>query len=168
MNLTLDTGHPNMRHSHGGCMKILVIGGTGTVGSAVVRELVARKSEIFVLTRNADKMRSLPTSVTPVQGDLLDPQTVRSAFNDMDAVFLLNAMGPTEAQEGLMAVNGARVGGLKRIVYMSVHKVDKAPYIPHFGAKLAIETAVKGSGIAYTILRPNSFFQTDYMFKDPI
>ncbi len=41
-------------------MKILVIGGTGVVGSQVVRELLARKMDVRVLTRSADKARGLP------------------------------------------------------------------------------------------------------------
>jgi uncharacterized protein YbjT (DUF2867 family) len=44
-------------------MKILVIGGTGTVGSLVVKELSARDVEISVLTRNPEKMKALPKGV---------------------------------------------------------------------------------------------------------
>jgi uncharacterized protein YbjT (DUF2867 family) len=65
-----------------------------------------------------------------------------------------------------MALNGAMMSGVRRLVYMSVHDVEKAPYLPHFGAKLPIETVVKSSGIPYTILRPNNFYQNDYRFKD--
>lgn len=41
-------------------MKTLVIGGTGTVGSQVVKELLARKSEVYVFTRDAKKAKGLP------------------------------------------------------------------------------------------------------------
>ena len=84
----------------------------------------------------------------------------------MDAVFLLNAVSATECHEGLMAVNGCRLGGVKKIVYLSVQDADKAPHLPHFGAKLPIETAIKASGIPFTILRPNNFFQNDAWYKD--
>lgn len=147
-------------------MKILIIGGTGTVGSQVVRELLVRKMDVLVLTRSADKVRTLPAGARGVTGDLLDPTTVRSVFNGVDGVFMLNPVSTTETHEGLMAVNGLRMAGVKRLVYMSVHNVDQAPHLPHFGAKLPIETAIKASGIPYTILRPNNFFQNDYWFKD--
>jgi uncharacterized protein YbjT (DUF2867 family) len=146
-------------------MKVLVIGGTGTVGSQVVRELLARKADVQVLTRDAGKAR-LQAGAQAVNGDLLDPGTVRSVFRQIDGVFLLNALSPTETHEGLMAVNGAMMSGVRRLVYMSVHDADKAPHLPHFGAKLPIETVVKSSGIPYTILRPNNFYQNDYRFKD--
>ncbi len=147
-------------------MKILVIGGTGTVGSQVVRELLARKMVVQVLTRNEDKAKSLPAGAEGIIGDLLDPKTVRSVFTGVDSVFLLIAVSTTETHEDLMAVNGMRMSGVKHIVYMSVHNLEQALHLPHIGSKLPIETAVKASGIPCTILRPNNFFQNDYWFKE--
>jgi uncharacterized protein YbjT (DUF2867 family) len=149
-------------------MQVLVLGGTGTVGSQVVAELVARKAEVRVLTRNAEKAAALPSGARAVTGDLLDPSTVRSAFQGMDGVFLLNAVSTTESHEGLMAVNGARLSGVKRLVYMSVQGADDAPYLPHFGSKVGVETAVKASPFEWTILRPNNFYQNDSWFRDAL
>lgn len=147
-------------------MKVLVLGGTGTVGSQVVRELLSRGADVSVLTRDLEK--PLPPGVRAIEGDLLDPATARSAFAGMDGIFLLNAVSATECHEGLMAVNGARLGGVKKIVYLSVHEVDKAPHLPHFGAKLAVEAAIRAAGIPFTILRPNNFFQNDVWTKDAL
>jgi len=49
---------------------------------------------------------------------------------------------------------------------LSIHHVDDAPHIPHFGGKVAIEAAIRKSGIDYTILRPNNFYQNDDGLKD--
>ncbi len=149
-------------------MKTLVIGGTGQVGSLVVQELLARESEVHVLTRSDEKKQKLPAGVKGIVGDLLNPDTIRSVFKEMDAAFILNPVSPTETHEGLMAVNGARMSDVKRLVYMSVHHVDEAPYLPHFGAKIPIEIAIKASGIPYTILRPNNFYQNDYMLQEAL
>lgn len=149
-------------------MKILAIGGTGTVGSQVVQELLARNAEVQVLTRSADKAKGLPAGVQGVTGDLLDPGTVRSVFRGVDGVFMLNAVSLTETHEGLMALNGASMSGVKHFVYMSVHNLDQAPHLPHFGSKLPIESALKSSGMRYTILRPNNFYQNDYWVKDAL
>ena len=145
-------------------MKVLVLGGTGTVGSQVVLELLARSADVSVLTR--DPKKPLPPGVRALAGDLLDPATVRSAFAGMDGVFLLNAVSATECHEGLMAINGARMAGVKKVVYLSVHRVDEAPHLPHFGAKIPIEAAIRASGIPFTILRPNNFLQNDTWYKD--
>lgn len=147
-------------------MNILVTGGTGTVGSQVVRDLVARGASVQVLTRDPGKASSLPAGVTAVEGNLQDPATVRRVFDGVDGVFLLNPVSPTEAHEGLMAVSGMRLAKTKRVVYLSVHHVDALPWAPHFGSKIGVEDAIKKSGIPYTILRPNNFFQNDYWYKD--
>jgi uncharacterized protein YbjT (DUF2867 family) len=65
-----------------------------------------------------------------------------------------------------MAVNGARMAGAKKLVFLSIHRLDEAPHLPHFGAKIPIEAAVKASGIPFTILRPNNFYQNDLWYKD--
>ena len=149
-------------------MKVLVIGGTGTVGSQVARELLARGAEVSVLTRSAEKAAKLPRGIQGVTGDLLDPKTVRSVFAGQEGVFLLNPVSATETHEGLMALNGARMAGVKRLAYLSVHNVDAAPHLPHFGSKIAVEIALKASGIPLTILRPNHYYQNDYWIKDAL
>ncbi len=149
-------------------MSILVTGGTGTVGSQVVRELVARKADVSVLTRDKAKASQLPTGVKVVEGNLQDVSTIRRIFTDAEAVFLVTVVSPAESAEGLMPVTAMRGTGVQRVVYLSVHDVDKAAWLPHFGAKLGIEQGLKASGIPFTILRPNNFFQNDYWFKDVI
>lgn len=147
-------------------MKILVTGGTGTVGSQVVRELLTRGAEVQVLTRDPGKAKALPPGVTAVTGDLGQVETVRRVFAGVDGVFLVNTVSPKEVHEGLMAVCGLRGQGVKRLVYLSVHHADGAPWLPHFGGKLGVEEAVRQSGTAFTILRPNNFYQNDVFFKD--
>ncbi|HEX8674361.1 MAG TPA: NmrA family NAD(P)-binding protein [Longimicrobium sp.] len=149
-------------------MQHLILGGTGTVGGAVARELLARGEDVRVLTRSAEKAGSLPEGATAVVGDLRDPGCYHTVFSRFDTLFLLNAVADTELQEGLAAVNEARRAGAARIVYLSVHDAEKGPHIPHFAAKLAIEEAIRRSGIGYTILRPNNFYQNDYWFREVI
>ncbi|HEV7706003.1 MAG TPA: NmrA family NAD(P)-binding protein [Gemmatimonadaceae bacterium] len=146
-------------------MKILVTGGTGTVGSEVVRQLKKGGADTSVLTRSAEHAKKLPAGVSGVVGDLMDPSTL-GVFKGFDAVFLLNPVSTTEVFEGLLGVNAARDGGAKRIVYLSVHDLDQAPHLPHFGGKIAVEAAVMKSGMEWTILRPNNFYQNDIWFKE--
>ena len=146
-------------------MSILVTGGTGTVGSQVVRELLARGQQVQVLTRDPGKAK-LPTGVTAVQGDLGQVESVRRVFKGVDGVFLINTVSPTEIYEGLMAMCAMRLENVKRVVYVSVQDADKAAWLPHFGGKVGVEEAVRRSGIPFTILRPNNFYQNDYYYKD--
>jgi uncharacterized protein YbjT (DUF2867 family) len=149
-------------------MNILVTGGTGTVGSQVARELVSRGEKVSILTRDAGKARNLPAGATVVTGNLGEVSTVRRIFQNIDAVFLVNVVNPAESHEGLLPVCAMRYSSVKRIVYLSVHNADVAAYLPHFGAKVGVEEAIRRSGIPFTILRPNNFYQNDYWFQEPL
>ena len=145
-------------------MRVLVTGGTGTVGSQVVRALLARGVEVRVLTRDPAKAR-VPEGVTVVGGNLTEIATIKSVFRDVDGVFLLNVVGPTESHEALLSVTAMRGSGV-HVVYLSVHQADRAAFLPHFGAKVGVEQGLRASGLRYTILRPDNFFQNEYWFKD--
>jgi uncharacterized protein YbjT (DUF2867 family) len=149
-------------------MKILVVGGTGKVGSALVRELLARGHEPRVFTRDPKKAEAVPRGAHAAIGDLNQIETVRPACRGMEAMFLLNGLSTTEAHEGLTGLNAAMLEGVSRIVYVSVQDLESAAHLPHFGSKIGIEEAVRRSGIPWTILRPNSFFQNQHMYRQAI
>ena len=149
-------------------MKVLVLGATGSVGSAVVQNLLKDGASVAALTRSADKAKNLPSGVEARIGDLNDPYQVGDAFKGIEAVFLLNAVSSTETQEGLFALEWAKRHGVKKLVHLSVQHVDRAAHLPHFASKIAIEMAIKQSGIDYTILQPNNFYQNDYWVKDAL
>lgn len=149
-------------------MKHLIIGGTGTVGSHVVRTLVARGEQVRVMTSSAEKAGRLPRGVEGVVANLEKKETLAAACAGVDGVFLLVALAQNETAQGLAAVEAARQAKVRRIVYMSVAQADRAMHVPHFATKIPIEKAVMSSGIPFTILRPNNFHQNDTWFKDVI
>ena len=85
-------------------MSILVIGGTGTVGSHVVRGLLAKGEAVRILTRSADHADLLPLEASSIIGDLRKPETLRCAMKGIDRVCLVTPLSPTEREEGLAAV----------------------------------------------------------------
>ena len=149
-------------------MKTLVIGGTGMVGSMVVAGLLKQGVNVRVMSHTPDKLKKLPTGVEGHRADLDDPDTLPAAFDGIDSVFLLNAVGLNETNEGLSAVSAAKAAKIKKIVYMTVSMPKGSETIPHFRSKLPVEKAVRESGLAYTILRPNNFFQNDLWLKSAI
>jgi uncharacterized protein YbjT (DUF2867 family) len=66
-------------------MKTLVIGGTGLVGSAVVKELLHRKADVRLMVRKQDK--SVLKGVEVAIGDLLDPPAVATALDGVDQLY---------------------------------------------------------------------------------
>lgn len=149
-------------------MSYLVLGGTGTVGSAVVDGLLQNGQSVRVVTRSANHLDAIPHEATGVIGDLEDPSTYDHIFNDTDGLFLLNPVSMTELHQGLAAVNEAGRVGVEHVVYLSVHRVTEGAHIPHFASKIAVERALKESGLAYTILRPNNYYQNDHMLAEVI
>ena len=149
-------------------MKILVTGGTGNVGGAVVMELLKRGTEVRVLARKQPEAGKLSAGVEVAIGDLLDPVSVEQAMQGVDKLFLLNAVVTDELTQALIAYGIARRVGLKHVTYLSVFKVDQFRDVPHFASKLAVEGTLREFGIPYTILRPGYYIQNDATLKDAL
>jgi uncharacterized protein YbjT (DUF2867 family) len=147
-------------------MKILVTGGTGKVGSEVIKELLKRNANVRVLVRKQEASTKMPEGVEVIQGDLLDPVSVRNALDGVEKLYLLNAVVPDELTQALIAYDLAKKLKLKQIVYHSVFKVEQFKDVPHFASKLTIESALHEFNLPFTIIRPNYFYQNDVSLKD--
>lgn len=147
-------------------MRTLVIGGTGTVGSEVVRRLLARGASVRVLARTEEKKRALPRGAEGVVGDLARPETLAAAFDGATSIFLATALGPNETEHGLAAVRAA--GAARRLVYLSIFQLESGAHIPHFASKIPIESAIESSGLETTVLRAGMFFQNDLALRGAI
>jgi len=148
-------------------MTMLVIGATGRVGRHVVQQLVDRRASVRVLTRDPSKVK-FPAGVQVVQGDLLDIDSLRTAFNGVSTLFLLNAVTGDEFAQAIITLNVAREAGVDRVVYLSVIHADRFVNVPHFAVKSGAERMLKAMGFSATILRPSYFIDNEVMIKDVI
>ena len=149
-------------------MSILVIGGTGTVGSHVVRGLLTKGEAVGILTRSADHADLLPLGANGIIGDLRKPETLRRAMKGIDRVFLVSPLSPTQGEEGMAVVAAANRAGVRHIVYLSAHGVERAPHIPHYKSKMEIQKALRDSRMPFTIIMANNFFQNDLVYRGSI
>jgi uncharacterized protein YbjT (DUF2867 family) len=147
-------------------MKILVTGGTGTVGGIVVRELLKRGAQVRVLARKEPEAGKLPFDVEIAIGDMVDPVSLEQAMTAVDKMFLLNAVVPEELTQALIAFGTARRMGIKHVTYLSVFKVEQFRDVPHFASKLAVESALQEFGVPHTILRPGYYIQNEASLKN--
>ncbi len=148
-------------------MTILVTGATGTVGRNVVEQLVKRGADVRALVRDPAKA-NVPAGVTAVKGDLLDVDSLRSAFSGVSTLFLLNAVVPDEFTQALIALNVAREAGIERLVYLSVIHSDVYVNVPHFAGKFGVERMIEQMGFNATILRPAYFMNNELTIKDVV
>ena len=144
-------------------MKILVTGGTGKVGGEVVHGLLRCGESVRVLTRN--KEAKLPNGAEAALGNLLDPDSVRSALNGVDKLFLLVGNAADELTQALLTLAAARQAEVKHITYLSVYQAERFPDVPHFIGKYTVETSLRAFDTPFTILRPGYFFQNDAGLK---
>ena len=148
-------------------MTILVTGATGRVGRQVVEQLVKRDADVRVLVRDPSKA-NFPARVHVVQGEMLDIDSLRSAFAGVSTLFLLNAVAADEVTQALIALNIAREAGVERVVYLSVIHADRFVNVPHFAVKSGAERMIEQMGFSATILRPSYFIDNEVMIKDVI
>jgi uncharacterized protein YbjT (DUF2867 family) len=139
---------------------ILVTGATGTVGSALVRELLARGEEVRAVTRD-------PRRIEPRPG-----LTATTEFGRADAVFLLAPAGPGIPSHDLTALRAAIDAGTPRVVKLSAIGTpdDKSTGTPEESVHWHQpgERAVRDSGLAWTILRPTTFATNSLAWADDI
>ncbi len=148
-------------------MTILITGATGRVGRHVVDQLVQRGAKVRVLTRDPAKA-NVPAGVEVAQGDLLDIDAMRSAFQGVNTLFLLNAVTGDEFTQAIITLNLAREAGVERVVYLSVIHADRFVNVPHFAVKSGAERMLEQMGFSATILRATYFIDNEFMIKDVI
>ncbi len=120
-------------------MRALVTGGTGFVGSHVVRELVTQGLEVRALVRATSNRRLLSElPVTFITGDLSDPASLAPAVKDIDLLFHVAAdyrfWVPRPEEMHRANVNGTEAllraaleAGVSRIVYTSSTVTVRCP-----------------------------------------
>ncbi|MGA2615490.1 MAG: SDR family oxidoreductase [Spirochaetia bacterium] len=147
---------------------VLVVGGTGHLGSRVVRELLARGKRVRALVREGTDAQQLEEKgVEIVRGNMLDPPSLSRALDGVTAV-ATTAIGYSRRKKGdslksvddignRNLVDAARLKHVGRFVFTSVLTCDKAPQVPHFWQKKLIEDYLETSGVPFVAVRPGAF-----------
>jgi uncharacterized protein YbjT (DUF2867 family) len=142
---------------------ILVTGGTGYIGGALIPGLIKRGHQVRVLTRSGSEGR-VPAGATTVMGDALIAESVVRALRKGDTlVHLVGTSHPSPRKARQFesvdlasiraSVEAAREVGVSHLIYVSV--AQPAPVMrAYIAARAAGEALVKSSGIRATILRP--------------
>jgi uncharacterized protein YbjT (DUF2867 family) len=147
-----------------GTKKILVTGGTGRQGGAAVPNLVSLGHSVRILTRHPEKAKGLAgPNVEVVQGDFRKRESLLSAFEGVDGVFLMGTPyedGPeAETAQGKATIDACVKKDIGHVLYSSVCCANKRTGVPHFESKYAVEEHLKNAGLSYTILRPVWFME---------
>lgn len=137
---------------------ILITGGTGTVGSQVVRQLAAGGTSTRVLARDPKKALRL-SNVEVMTGDLSDSKALDAGFKGADAVFVLTNSTPASTALQIKVMDAAKRNGCRRIVRLSVLGADAKSPVMLSQWHAQADAYLKASGLKWTILQPGSFMQ---------
>ena len=151
---------------------ILVIGGTGSIGSEVLRLLSREGVAARALVRNPQKAQKLP-GITWFVADLAKPETLPTAFNGVRTLFLLTSYFEDMVALQHNAIAAARASGVTHIVKVSAFAASDHSNAPIGRWHYQVEKELQESGLNWTILRPHHFMQNllaqaEYIINDGV
>ncbi len=137
---------------------ILVTGGTGLIGSEVLRLLSSAGVPARALIRNPSRVRPLP-AITWVSGDLAKPETLGSAFAGCTKLFLLTGNSENASELQRHAIAAARQAGVAHVVKLSAFGASAHSNSMIGRMHYQIEQELQKAGLPWTMLRPHHFMQ---------
>ena len=151
-------------------MRIFLTGGTGFVGSEVLRQLVAAGHAVRCLVRKGSEGKlAVREGVEIRHGDVSEPETLEGALQGCDAVIHLVGIIREFPGKGITfkrlhfeatrtMVAAAESQGVKRYLQMSANGTRENATSPYHQTKWKAEEAVRASSLAWTIFRPSLIF----------
>ena len=138
--------------------RILVTGGTGTLGRKVVRRSTSGGQVVRVLSRRP-RPAGQPEEIEWAVGDLGSGAGIDAAVGDVDTIIHC-ASDYRRAKENLHGtrrfLQAARRADVAHLVYISIVGIDRVP-LGYYQVKLAEERLIEQSGLGWTIQRTTRF-----------
>jgi uncharacterized protein YbjT (DUF2867 family) len=145
---------------------ILVTGASGTVGRPVLEEVSKLGKPVKGMYRSAEDARSAPAAVATVIADFADKASLAKALQGIDAIYLVCSPIPQLVELESNAIDACQQAGVGFVVLNSALGAGDYPKsFPSWHRK--VEDKLRGSGLGYTILRPNTFMQNIVTYNAP-
>ncbi|MGC9519909.1 MAG: NAD(P)H-binding protein [Desulfuromonadaceae bacterium] len=151
-------------------MRVFVTGGSGFVGSEVLKQLSAAGHDVVALIRQGSE-ETLPKedNIRSYVGDVTDPQSLPDGMRGCDAVIHLVGIIRAFPDRGVTferlhveatqnVVQAAAAVGVKRYLHMSANGARPDSGIAYQRTKGEAEEAVRKSALEWTIFRPTLIF----------
>ncbi|MFH8775284.1 SDR family oxidoreductase [Streptomyces sp. NPDC085866] len=139
---------------------IVVTGGTGNVGRALVAKLAGDGAAVTAVARRITP-EDVPAGVRAVAADLGRPAGLGPALEGATALFLLVA---GDDPEGIL--KQAAAAGVTRVVLLSSQGVGTRPH--SYAHAAGFEAALARSGLAFTVLRSGGLASNAFAWAEPV
>lgn len=149
--------------------QILIAGGTGTNGHELLKQLSGARIKARALVRNLAKASYLANEyVELVRGDLGVPSSLQEAFDGIDKAYVVTAVHPDSDAWFENFFNAAKSRNVQRLIKLSAYgaAVDAPSEVLRGHGRS--DNALIASGVPYTILRPNTFYQNMFWYAESI
>ena len=139
--------------------RILVTGGSGTLGRSVIAQLLAVGHQVRATSRRV-RSGGEPARVEWFQSDLRTGSGLQTALEGVEVVVHC-ATNPAasrrvDIQGTERVLEGARAASVEHFIFPSIVGIDSHPF-RYYRAKLAAEKLVERLGLPWTILRATQF-----------
>lgn len=144
----------------------VITAASGKLGQTLASAFAAKglASTVKLAARSPEKLAAQQAQgFAVVAADYDDLASLKAAFAGEDVAVIISGVGPNEARiaQHHNAIEAAKAAGVKRIVYTSAPNPAATSRFDWAKAHVATEAELKASGIAYTILRDNSYFSNN-------
>lgn len=156
------------RRAGAGRAEIALTGAAGTVGRAVIDELVARGVRPLAIVRSAGSAAALAGTADVVLADV-----ERSGWLEHDLVqtrrlFMLTPLHPRQDELQRRIIDAAKRAGVAHVVKLSALGADPDARVAIHRQHGLGDAHLIGSGMGYTCLRPNAFMQNAVQWRASI
>jgi NADH dehydrogenase len=147
-------------------MRIAVTGAFGYSGQYITKRLPEAGHQVITLTNSMRRLNPFGEKVRAFPFCFEEPHKLRDSLQGVQALVntywvrfdhRLFTHGQAVANTKIMFA-AAKEAGVRRIVHVSITNPDITSDLPYFRGKAELESALKGLGVSYCILRPTVLF----------
>ncbi|MGH7921063.1 MAG: NmrA family NAD(P)-binding protein [Candidatus Dormibacteraceae bacterium] len=136
---------------------VLVAGAAGNTGQPLMEELHRAGASVRAMVRRPDD--AVPGNPEKVVADFDDAGSVRTALRGARRAYLVTPSSERAEERQRSFVDAAREAGVERLVLLSQLGAQVDSPVRFLRYHAAVEEHVRRSGIEFTFLRPNLYFQ---------
>ncbi|MCL6217553.1 SDR family oxidoreductase [Zunongwangia pacifica] len=148
---------------------ILVTGATSDIGQKLCQLLTESNINFQAMCRKDKQIKDFKQrGINAVPGDFQHPESLKAAMKGCESLFLITPPTQEQVEWEKAAIDAAKTSAIKYIVKVSASDANIRSAVPWAKSHAIIDHYLRGSGIAWTILKPTAFMQNFLSSNKPI